>query len=96
MTDNAGAVQADAAGFHDRQLGVARQQAEGHEDGEQRGNRDDIKDELRRPVEQEPADFRGIGLPLENLVGAVQERGDVEEAKQGEERQPDNLSRKSG
>ena len=46
--------------------------------------------ELRRHVDQQPADIRHGRLPLENLVGPVEERRDVEQPQQRQEREPDD------
>ena len=82
------AIEADAAGLHDRQFAAPRQQAVGDEGAEQCGDGNDVVNELRRHQHEELSDHARGRLALEDLVRAVDERRDVEQPEQRQRREP--------
>ena len=81
-----GAVEADAAGLHDRELAGAASRPKVTSTLSSAAIGNHVVDELRRHVAEQLPDHRGRRLALEHLVGLVDEGGDVEEAEQRQER----------
>ena len=79
-------VQADPAGLHDGELARPGQQSDGHQRRHESRDRQNVVDELRRRVPEVPQQHRARRLFLEQLVGQVDERGDVEDPEQSDER----------
>ncbi|MBZ5560259.1 MAG: hypothetical protein LAO77_23630, partial [Acidobacteriia bacterium] len=81
------AIEADAAGAHDDQLAVLRQQPDRHQRRQQRGQRDDVVHELRRREVEVPHEHARRRRAAEQLVGQIDERRDVEDPDERDEHQ---------
>ena len=84
-------IEADAAGAHDDQLARLGEEPDGDEGADQGRQRQHVVDELRRRVPHVQRQLGRRRLALEEIVGPVDERPDVEDSEQageGEQEHP--------